>query len=186
MYAPESLNDESFENSELYSLGYVDNYLDKSGLNTQINKYVYSDRIQEVENCDYHGIIMYGGERYSFHSFLGLTSFSGITIDNDHIGYYLVGAIIDGVSWGDLTHTEITSGNNNYTNTFLIKPNPVDDDITIPFNEGNYLIFNLNGQLVQQGKCTTSNISVMELGLGFYTVVVMANGTNYRAVFVKK
>lgn len=186
MYAPVSLNDESFENTGMYSLGFISNHIDKSGINPQISKYIYADRMQEVDNCDYHGKFMFGGEGYSFHSFLGLTGFTGKTINDDLISFQLNGAIINGVPWGDLTHTEIKPGNSNYYDTFLIKPNPVDAFITIPFNEGNYQIFNLNGQLVQQGKCTTSNISVTELGMGFYTVVVMVNGANYRAVFVKK
>ena len=107
MYSPASLNDESFENSGMYSLGFVNNHIDKSGLNPQISKQIYTDRMQEVDNCDYHGMILFGGEGYSFHSFLGLIGFSAKTIGDDLIGFNLIGAIINGVTWGDLTHTEI-------------------------------------------------------------------------------
>ncbi len=186
IYSPASLNDESFENSGMYSLGFVNNNIDKSGFNPQIKKYIYADRMQEVDNCVYHGMILFGGEGYSFHSFLGLTSFSAKTIGDDLIEFNLNGAIINGVTWGDLSHTEIQSGNSNYNETFLIEPNPVDDVITIPFNEGAYQIFNLNGQIVKQGQSTISTIPVNELGFGFYTLVVIVNGVNYHAVFIKK
>lgn len=186
MYSPASLNDESFENSGMYSLGFVNNHIDKSGLNPQISKQIYTDRMQEVDNCDYHGMILFGGEGYSFHSFLGLTGFSAKTIGDDLISFQLNGAIINGVPWGDLTHTELTPEIGLHNNTFLIQPNPVDDVITIPFNEGAYQIFNLNGQMVKQGQSTISTIPVNDLGLGFYTLVVIVNGVNYHAVFIKK
>ncbi|MBP9881550.1 MAG: T9SS type A sorting domain-containing protein [Chitinophagales bacterium] len=185
MYSPASLNDESFENSGMYSLGFVNNHIDKSGLNPQISKQIYTDRMQEVDNCDYHGMILFGGEGYSFHSFLGLTGFSAKTIGDDLIGFNLIGAIINGVTWGDLTHTEIQPGYSKYNDTFLIQPNPVADIISFPFNNGSFEIYNLNGQLVQQNLFSNSATSVNDLPSGLYTIVVQSNGANYRSVFVK-
>lgn len=185
IYSPASLNDESFENSGIYSLGFVNNNIDKSGFNPQIKKYIYADRMQEVDNCVYHGMILFGGEGYSFHSFLGLTGFSAKTIGDDLIGYNLNGAIINGVPWGDLTHTEILPGSSKYYNTFLIQPNPVADIISFPFNNGSFKIYNLDGQLMQQNLLSNSVTSVNDLPPGLYTVVVQSNGANYRSVFVK-
>ena len=185
MYSPESLNDESFENFGMYSLGFVNNYIDKSGLNPQIRKQIYPDRMQEVDNCDYYGMILFGSPGYSFHSFLGLTDYSAKTIGDDLIGYHLNGAIINGVPWGDLTHTEIQPGSSQYYNTFLIQPNPVADIISFPFNNGSFKIYNLDGQLMQQNLLSNSVTSVNDLPPGLYTVVVQSNGANYRSVFVK-
>ena len=169
----------------MYSLGFVNNHIDKSGLNPQISKQIYTDRMQEVDNCDYHGMILFGGEGYSFHSFLGLTGFSAKTIGDDLIGFNLIGAIINGVTWGDLTHTEIQPGYSKYNDTFLIQPNPVADIISFPFNNGSFEIYNLNGQLVQQNLFSNSATSVNDLPSGLYTIVVQSNGANYRSVFVK-
>lgn len=185
MYGPEYFSYDNIEYDGNYSLGAVDIILDKTGVNPQIYQIVFSDIKQRVDDCHYYGPQMGFGKQYSFHSYLGLVSFTVEDWGDSYKLYDLEGAIIDGVSWGDLTHLEIIGGNTTH-NTFLVQPNPVDDVITIPFNEGAYQIFNLNGQMVKQGQSTISTIPVNDLVLGFYTLVVIVNGVNYHAVFIKK
>lgn len=184
MYGPEYFSYDIFEYDGNYSLGTVDIVLDKTGVNPQIYQIVFSDIKQRADDCHYYGPQMGFGKQYSFHSYLGLVSFTVQDWGDSYKLYDLVGAIIDGVSWGDLTHLEVIGGNTTH-NTFLIQPNPVADIISIPFNNGSFKIFNLNGQLMQQNLFSNSATSVIDLPSGLYTIVVQSNGVNYRSVFVK-
>lgn len=98
----------------------------------------------------------------------------------------LIGAVVGGVAYGDLSALEIQS--EIFNNSLLISPNPVRlvINIDIPlYRNIHYNIYNINNQLISSGKISNNQIDISFLQPGMYLLEITDDENVLKGKFVK-
>lgn len=127
-----------------------------------------------------------GGTYFDIDTYCGITGYKTCAADYGCDGYYLVGSILSGVNYGNVTIEEIAA----YKNTFLVSPNPANSLITInnlttDFNNAAYQIFNSSGAKVADSKLSSNVIDITDLKPGIYFIQLNSTKETANACFVK-
>jgi len=135
--------------------------------------YMWSSLLLDTTSCTLNRIIDAGGD-FSIDTRVGLSKYNEFTV---------VGAVMDGEKWG---MTKIpTAILQNSTSLNKIYPNPCYDKLYIQLsNSANveYKLFNINGQLLKEGKLDKGYIDLANLQNGIYNVRIF----NYKTLITRK
>lgn len=128
-----------------------------------------------------------GGIYFDIDTYCGITGYKTCSADFGCDGYYLVGSVLSGVNYGNVSIEEVEAYKNN---TIYISPNPAASLITInnlitDFNNAAYQIFNSSGAKVADSKLSSNEIDITNLNPGIYFIQLNNTKETANTCFVK-
>ncbi len=187
VYSPITVDDTSGYTPDYNGGGEVDNVTFNNYMlpGTLIQERTVNASWELGPNC-YFQPPFEGGIYFDIDTYCGITGYKTCSADYGCDGYYLVGSILSGVNYGNVTIEEIEINKN----TFLVFPNPANSLITIKnlttdFNDSSYQIFNSSGTKVADSKLHSNEIDVSNLMPGIYFIQLNNRRATANAYFIK-
>lgn len=111
---------------------------------------------------------------------------SELLIENDYDTLVIAGVLFDGhelYSNMIFPHSGTTKCNENNIGKFQIFPNPAKDELFVPVEDTEYRIFNIQGQMVQNGR-STGRIDISNLNSGVHIIEIREKDSTTTIKFV--